>query len=107
MRSSYELVRKPRPADLRATVLHMAVSMFDDGDRASSTRSTSHSRVWAAQIRLAAVGFEALLRSHDEGLAAAHIQQWLGRPTMTHSARGGRSPHSSSSRRSEGSATGP
>jgi len=33
MRSNYELGRKPHPADLRATVLHMAVSMFEDGDR--------------------------------------------------------------------------
>ena len=90
MRSSYELVRKPHPADLRATVLHMAVSMFDDGDRASSTRSTSHSRVWAAQIRLAAVGFEALLRSHDEGGARGRPHTAMARPTDDDAQRPGR-----------------
>lgn len=29
MRSNYEARRSPHPADLRATVLHMAVSMFE------------------------------------------------------------------------------
>lgn len=32
MRSNYETGRSPHPADLRATVLHMAVSMFEADD---------------------------------------------------------------------------
>lgn len=32
MRSNYETGRPTHPADLRATVLHMAVSMFEDAD---------------------------------------------------------------------------
>jgi hypothetical protein len=32
LRSNYENGRNPHPADLRATVLHMAVSLFEDRD---------------------------------------------------------------------------
>ena len=32
MRSNYETGRPAHPADLRATVLHMAVSMFEDAE---------------------------------------------------------------------------
>ena len=32
MRSNYETGRSAHPADLRATVLHMAVSMFEDAE---------------------------------------------------------------------------
>ena len=32
MRSNYEVGRPAHPADLRATVLHMAVSMFEDAE---------------------------------------------------------------------------
>lgn len=32
MRSNYEIGRSPHPVDLRATVLHMAVSMFENDE---------------------------------------------------------------------------
>jgi hypothetical protein len=33
LRSNYETGRPPHPADLRATILHMAVSMFENEER--------------------------------------------------------------------------
>jgi hypothetical protein len=36
MRSNYDAERPPHPSDLKATVLHMAVSMFEDAERVAS-----------------------------------------------------------------------
>jgi hypothetical protein len=45
MRSNYESGRSPHPADLRATVLHMAVSMFEDPDGLSRLAARRPDRV--------------------------------------------------------------
>jgi hypothetical protein len=45
MRSNYETGRPTHPADLRATVLHMAVSMFEDDDVLARLASRRPGRV--------------------------------------------------------------
>lgn len=52
MRSNYELDRKPHPADLRATVLHMAVSMFENGDELASAARRRPDRIGTHIARL-------------------------------------------------------